>query len=144
MITIELVGPPMGKERVRVTRAGHAYTPERTLNYEARLAHAAQIAMAGRPPLDGPLVVVVDVFVAIPESKPKKWKSAALSGALRPVKKPDADNFAKVLDAFNLIVWADDSQIVDLHVRKFYSDRPRFVARVSELTGDNKQQGVFG
>ena len=76
MITIELVGPPMGKERVRVTRAGHAYTPERTLNYEARLAHAAQIAMAGRPPLDGPLVVVVDVFVAIPESKPKKWKSA--------------------------------------------------------------------
>lgn len=144
MITIELAGPPMGKERVRVTRTGHAYTPERTLNYEARLAHAAQLAMAGRAPMEGPLEVSIEIYMPVPESKPKKWKAAALSGELRPVKKPDADNFAKVLDACNLIVWADDSQIVELHVSKFFSDRPRFVARVSELGKDNGQQGVFG
>lgn len=31
-LTITLAGPPMGKERVRVTKTGRAYTPERTLN----------------------------------------------------------------------------------------------------------------
>lgn len=147
MIRIELAGPPMGKERVRFSRAtGRTYTPERTLNYEARLAHAAQQAMVGRPLLDGPLDVLVEIYMAVPESKPKRWKADALAGKTRPTKKPDADNFAKVLDALNMIVWADDSQIVELRVRKFYSERPRFVTSVSVLSGetDDNNEGVLG
>lgn len=129
----------MAKQRVRVTNAGHAYTPERTVNYEARLAYAAQEVMAGRPLLEGPLDVEVEIRMPIPASRPKKWQTAALAGTERPTKKPDADNFAKVLDALNLIVWADDSQIVDLHVRKIYHAAPAFIARVREL-----KEGVFG
>lgn len=131
----------MGKERVRMTRSGHAYTPERTVNYESRLAFAAQEVMGERPPLVGELVVEIDAYMAIPESKPKKWKAAALSGELRPTKKPDYDNFAKICDALNLIVWVDDAQIVDGRIRKFYSDRPRMEIKVSVLTSD---EGVFG
>lgn len=142
MIEIVLLGAPMGKERLRITRDGHGYTPERTLTYEARLAHRAQDVMGDQPLLDGPLEVDIEIHMAIAESKPAKWKADALAGRIRPTKKPDADNFAKILDGLNLIVWTDDSQIVDLRVRKFYSDRPRFVARVSELTTDNG--GVFG
>ena len=141
MITIVLAGPPMGKERVRMTRSGHAYTPERTVNYESRLALAAQQVMGEQPPLDGELVVEIDAYMAVPESKPKKWKAAALSGELRPTKKPDYDNFAKICDALNLIVWVDDAQIVDGRIRKFYSDRPRMEIKVSVLTSD---EGVFG
>ncbi len=140
MIHIVLAGPPMGKERVRMTRSGHAYTPERTVNYESRLALAAQQVMGEQPPLDGELVVEIDAYMAIPESKPKKWKAAALSGELRPTKKPDYDNFAKICDALNLIVWVDDAQIVDGRIRKFYSDRPRMEIKVSVLTRD---EGVF-
>lgn len=140
MIEIVLAGPPMGKERVRVTREGHAYTPERTLAYEARLAHAAQQVIGAAAPLAGPLAVDVRIFMPIPESKPKKWKLLAALAKLWPTKKPDADNFAKMLDAFNQIVWIDDSQIVDLRVRKFYSDRPRFEATVSEMAAS---EGVF-
>lgn len=139
-IIVELAGAPMAKERVRVTKEGHAYTPQRTVNYEARLAHAAQIAMAGRPLLDGPLEVVVTITMPVAESKPKKWREAALVGKIRPVKKPDADNYAKVLDALNLIVWADDSQIVDLRVVKFYGGRPSFHARISTLVS---YEGAF-
>lgn len=138
-IIIELAGAPMAKERVRVTKTGHAYTPERTLNYEARLAHAAQTVMDGRPLLDGPLSVAVTITMPVAESKPRKWREAALSGAIRPVKKPDADNYAKVLDALNLIVWTDDSQIVDLHVTKFYGARPSFRAAISPVN----TQGAF-
>lgn len=133
MIEIVLAGKPMAKERVRVTRQGHAFTPQRTVNYEARLAWAAQEAMGGRPPLEGPLRVVMDVLLPIPKSRSKKWKAAALAGAVRPVKKPDSDNFAKVMDSLNLIAWVDDSQIVDLRVRKFYSDAPAMRIQIHQL-----------
>ena len=130
MIEIVLAGAPMGKERIRVTRAGHAYTPERTVNFESRLAAEAQRVMGDRPLLDGPLAVVVTAAMPIPESKPKKWKAAALAQVERPTKKPDWDNFGKMLDALNLIVWADDSQIVDGRVEKFYSDKPHLRVQV--------------
>lgn len=140
-LTITLSGPPMGKERVRVRRAtGHVYTPERTINYEARLAHAAQQAMGERPLFQGPLAVVVEAYMAVAESKPKKWKAAALADQIRPVKKPDADNIAKLLDALNMVAWADDAQIVDLRVVKWYSARPRLAVSIREI---KPEEGVF-
>ena len=49
-----------------------------------------------------------------------------LEGLMNPIKRPDADNIAKiVLDALNGIAYKDDSQIVDLSVPKRYSDKPR-------------------
>ncbi len=142
-ITITLAGAPMGKERVRMTRQGHAYTPERTVNYESRLALAAQQVMAGRALLDGPLEVSVEAHMPVAESKPKKWRAAALAGEIRPVKKPDWDNFGKILDALNLVVWVDDSQIVEGRVRKFYSDQPRMEIHVRPLQ-PQPTSGVFG
>jgi Holliday junction resolvase RusA-like endonuclease len=133
----------MGKERVRMTRQGHAYTPERTVNYESRLALAAQQVMAGRALLDGPLEVSVEAHMPVAESKPKKWRAAALAGEIRPVKKPDWDNFGKILDALNLVVWVDDSQIVEGRVRKFYSDQPRMEIHVRPLQ-PQPTSGVFG
>lgn len=142
MITFTLPGAPLGKERVRLHRAtGRLYTPERTLNYEARIAAAGQLAMNGRPLLDGPLVLDVCAYVAIPQSKPKRWKAAALAGTIRPTGKPDGDNLLKgVSDGLNLVIWTDDSQIVDARIRKWYSDAPRVVVTVApeitEPTGD--------
>lgn len=130
MIEIVLAGAPMGKQRVRVRKDGHAYTPERTVTFEGRLAYAAQNVMGDRPLFDGPLIVDVAVLLPVPVSKPAKWKAAALAGEIRPTAKPDADNFAKVLDAVNLIVWTDDAKIVRLTVDKFYSERPAFALRV--------------
>ena len=141
-VRITLAGAPMGKERVRRNRQQqHAYTPERTVNYESRLALAAQEVMAGRPLFEGPLRVTVTVGMPVAESKPKKWKAAALAGEIRPVKKPDWDNFGKILDAMNLVVWVDDSQIVDGTVRKYYSATPGLTVVVEKI---NLTDGVFG
>jgi len=135
MIEIVLAGAPMGKERVRFSRAtGRTFTPERTVAYEGRLALAAQEAMAGRPLFDGPLVVDIVAFMPISPSWPKKKQAAARTGELRPTKKPDWDNFGKILDALNLVVWIDDSNIIQGRVDKFYSDRPMMVIRVREAT----------
>lgn len=123
-----------------MTRAGHAYTPERTVNYESRLALAAQHVMDGRPPLEGPLRVLVIAEMPIAESKPKKWKAAALAGTILPTKKPDWDNFGKILDALNLVVWVDDSQIVEGTVHKKFSAAPKLLIRVEEI---NQTEGIF-
>ena len=134
MIEIYLAGAPVGKGRPRFVRAtGRAFTPEKTVRFEDRLSLAAQEAMRGQPLLEGPLVVEVEIRMPIPTSKSKKWKAAAAAGLERPTKKPDADNFAKMLDACNLIVWADDAQIVDLRVIKNYHETPAFIARVRQL-----------
>lgn len=124
MIHIVLLGPPFGKERVKRGAAGHAYTPERTVTFESRLAYAAQQVMGDRPPLEGPLDLDVIVRFPIPASKPKKWKEAALAGHIRPTVKPDWDNSGKLSDSLNMIVWVDDKQIVDGRVRKYYSEKP--------------------
>lgn len=143
MIEFSLAGAPRGKERVKTAADGHAYTPERTVTFEGRLAYAAQIAMGDRPPLDGPLQLDVRMYMAVPASKPKKWREAALRGEIRPTQKPDWDNGGKLTDALNLIVWIDDKQIVDGRVRKWYSDRPRTEIRVSAVSNDTIHEGIF-
>lgn len=137
-ISFRLDGAPMGKERVRFSRAsGRTFTPERTVAYEGRLALAAQHAMAGRPLLEGPLAVDIVARMPIAASWPKKRQAAALEGAERPVKKPDADNIAKMLDALNLVVWPDDGQVVDLRVQKFYSAAPSLTVQVRQIGMDD-------
>ncbi len=131
---IVMAGEPIGKGRPRFSRkTGTAYTPLKTARYEDRLAWAAQAEMVGKPPLAGPLSVYIRAFMGVPESKPKKWRAMALTGSIRPVKKPDLDNIAKLADALNKVVWIDDAQIVALTVEKFYSDRPRLEIDVEEF-----------
>lgn len=140
MIEIVLLGAPRGKERPRLTKAGHVYTPEKTRDYEAALRYAAKEAMGDRPPLDGPITVDIEVKVPIAQSWPKKRQEAARAGKERPTKKPDWDNFGKMLDALNLVVWIDDSQIVEGRVRKFYSDKPGMWITVHAA---GEQEGIF-
>jgi Holliday junction resolvase RusA-like endonuclease len=119
-----LLGAPRGKERPRLTKSGHVYTPEKTRDYEAALRYAAMQAMVGKQPLTGALTLDMLVFRPIPASWSKKRQESARSGAERPTSKPDFDNYAKTVDALNLVVWVDDGQVVDGRVRKFYSDKP--------------------
>ena len=69
-------------------------------------------------------------------SSVKKKQAALQNETLRPTTKPDVDNYAKgVKDACNGILWRDDSQVVELFVRKFYSLNPRVVVKVREIDG---------
>jgi Holliday junction resolvase RusA-like endonuclease len=97
-------------------------------------------ARRSKPPdmLIGPLTVQIDIFKTPPKaiSNVKKNQTALQNEMLRPTTKPDVDNYAKgVKDACNGIVWKDDSQVVELFVRKFYSLNPRVVVKVREIDG---------
>jgi Holliday junction resolvase RusA-like endonuclease len=143
MIEIVVLGTPVAKGRPRFAKdTGHAYTPEKTRNFEAALKYAAQEVMGPRAPLDGPLVVEMKIVMPIAKSWPKKRQKAARDGAERPIKKPDWDNFAKVVDALNQVVWVDDGQVVDGRVLKFYGDKPGTWITVRSLNPET--EGVFG
>jgi Holliday junction resolvase RusA-like endonuclease len=137
-ISFSLQGKPMGKERVRVnTKTGNVFTPKRTVTYEGRLAHAAQQAMNGMPPAEGPLAVIMDIRVPIPASWSKSKQAAARAHRILPTSKPDVDNVNKLLDSCNLIVWQDDAQICNLQTQKTYDTMPGIVIHVSKLIVEN-------
>jgi Holliday junction resolvase RusA-like endonuclease len=134
MIRITVEGAPVGKGRPRFVRSrGIAFTPAKTANYEAILAARGAEAMAGRSPLEGPLVVRMTAFMPLAKSWSRKKTAAALEGSERPGK-PDLDNIVKAVgDALNQIVWRDDAQIAEARLSKLYDLRPRLEIEVEEL-----------
>jgi Holliday junction resolvase RusA-like endonuclease len=133
IVQFTVTGRPLAKGRVRFTKAGHAFTPDRTVNFEGKLALAAQAAMDGRPPVEGAVAVTLEVHLPIAVSWSKKKREAAVLGQVRPTGRPDLDNFAKMLDALNLVVWNDDAQIVELVVFKRYSEAPQLAITVDTI-----------
>ena len=133
-IIVRLAGVPCGKGRPRFVRqTGRVYTPAKTRSYEDALRSAAETEMVGRARLTGPVRVDVIACFPVPASWPRKKRADALSGALRPTTKPDADNLLKVLDAFDAVVWDDDKQVVFASVEKVYGPDPSFRALIQEM-----------
>lgn len=136
-LTFTVPGNPQGKQRPRIGKVGaHArmFTPAATVAYEGLIAHAAHQAMAGAPLNQGPMRLVLSIFCPVPASWSKKKQAQAIEGSLRPTTKPDADNTLKaVCDGLNGVAWRDDVQVVDVAMRKFYSDAPRLVVSVTEV-----------
>lgn len=131
-ITIELAGEPRGKGRHRFVRAtGHIHPDAKTERYEHHLKLAGMVAMRGRAPLEGALRATVLARVKIPASWSRRQREDAVLGITRPTGKPDADNFLKILDALNKVVWLDDAQIVEATIRKVYSTEPGLVITVA-------------
>jgi len=132
-IVIELAGEPKGKGRLRHTRTGRAYTPASTRSYQTALAWAAQVAMRGRRPLEGPLQLLVRACLPIPTSWSKKRQRLAAANEVKPTVRPDFDNITKMVDGLNGIIWRDDSQVVDARIVKLYSERPRLELTITPI-----------
>lgn len=109
------------------------FTDERTRKYESQLRFAAQQQMAGRLPTAEPVCVDIVVRIAVPTTWSRKKTIAALAGHIRPIVRPDVENFAKAMDGLNGVVWLDDKQIVEETIRKIYSDRPGLTITVETI-----------
>ncbi len=92
---------------------------------------AAERAMAGRPPLEGPVVVDLWFYLPRPQShygaKGLKPRAPAF-----PTNKPDGDKMVRCLwDALTGVVFGDDSQIVEWPGGKRYAEDGRIGARIT-------------
>ena len=136
-VKFTVLGEPTGKGRPRFTRNGpyvKTYTPDATVSYEnlIKMEYRRQcrdFKFEDNDQLD----VRITAYYGIPKSKPKKTQKLMEEHILRPLKKPDADNVIKVvLDSLNKIAYHDDTQVVDLQIRRFYSRDPRLVVTIQE------------
>lgn len=140
-LAFELRGKPPHKARHRsrivFPKKGkafiHNYPDPATEAAEAVLKEAAALFMRGRAPTENPVALLVHVFRPIPESWTKRDHHDAERGAILPTSRPDWDNYGKITDALNGIVWRDDSQVCDGRVIKRYSTDPALRVEVREL-----------
>ena len=139
MVNFMVEGTPVPKGRPRFARRGKfvsTYSPKTTVDYETKVAEAAQLAMGSSEPLETPVGAYIYITLPIPASYSKKRKQDCLSGNERPTKKSDIDNYCKaVFDGMNGIVFLDDSQVVSLHSTKVYGTIGMVEVMVKEELG---------
>ena len=108
-LAFSAIGQPVPKQRPRVTRRHgrtFTYTPARTRQYEKHVAFCAATSLAlwrkehGRWDMDAGFCVTLRVVMGDERRR-------------------DLDNCGKsILDALNGILWADDSQVQELNVKR--------------------------
>lgn len=121
MIRITILGAPApqgSKKFVGTTSTGRGLLVESSKKvkpWRQDVKAAGITAMAGRAPLDGPLLVVMTFTLPKPASAPKSRRTW-------PMRKPDASKLARSTeDALtDAGVWADDARLVSLVVHKRY------------------------
>lgn len=134
LATVTIPGKPVAKGRPRAYRRGQraaVFTPEKTVAFE-NLVTMCAMSQFDDGPLSCALSVEIDAYWPM--------KGQPLKTSLRPRARkstaPDADNVAKaVLDGLQGVVYADDSIVVELTVRKWYAaqgDSPRTEVTIRE------------
>lgn len=125
---------PQGRPRFKKIKGiVIAYDPPKSKAYKKEVKRQAS-EQYKKAPITGALNCSVSVYRPIQKNGSKKLKQAKLSGEVRPIEKPDVDNYFKsVTDGLKGIVWKDDNQIVDAEIHKYYSDQPRVEVEIEEL-----------
>lgn len=123
-IYFEIPGVPMAKQRHRMTKGGHSYTPEQTVNYENFVKVCFMAANENKVVYwdNEPLTVHILAMFPIPKSYSKTRRDVCISGRISPSTK-DCDNIAKIIcDALNGLAYSDDKHINLLVVNKVFTE----------------------
>lgn len=109
----------------------HAYTPAKTRHAEEFIRSSIMNALnyfkiqAGTP-----VELKVVFYIQRPKHLPKR--------VVLPVKKPDLDNYMKLLsDACEKYLYDNDSQITTLQAKKRFGDPPRIEIIINEDKGED-------
>lgn len=135
MISFTVYGEPVAQSRPKATTINgkvRMYDPKKSRDFKDYVKLAASEHAPDRL-LEGAIKLKVKVYKPTLKSFSKKKKVLAESGEIRPTTKPDVDNYVKgIKDALKSVIWKDDSQVTDLIVSKWYSERPRIEVEIRE------------
>lgn len=127
-----------GKARPRASYIhGHTvmYTPKKTKDFEKAIATEFLDAGGEMFDKDCPVKVSVLIFHGIPKGVSKKKFTEMLDQLTRPIKKPDGDNVLKcVMDGLNGIAYKDDTQVVEMDARKYWSTEDYMIVTISDAS----------
>lgn len=128
-IEFEVLARPHGKQRPRMTRTGHVYTPKETKDYEKLVRNSFdKIKPKDWKALDSAVMVTIEAFFI--KAKSNKTQHCTI--------KPDIDNIIKgILDGIqgegNIIL--DDKLVTGLVVRKFWGQIDKVKITVETMEG---------
>ena len=127
-VTLIIYGEPVPQGRPKFARVGNrviTYDPPKSQKYKdiVKLWATNQLKLIDDFKMfESAVCVDVTFFLRIPPSWPKKKRTEAECGVMRPIVKPDLDNLYKSLtDALTGLVWKDDSIITDAAIHKRYT-----------------------
>lgn len=134
-IAFEIVGQPVAQGRPRAGKSYSGktvlYDPDKSRDFKQ---YVKFVASQHKPQelITGPIHLAVDVYRSTPKKYHTSPKQALIEeGKLLPTSKPDIENYVKgVMDGMTGIIWQDDSQVVSLVARKFYSMTPRVEVKI--------------
>lgn len=140
-ITFEIPGQPVPQPRARVTRSGHAYTPDNGIRaYKAATVLAAKMATSSKIPSVAPHAVEMTFVIERPASHRRRDGGLTKSAPWFPPRRcGDWDNLAKgVCDAItdSGAVWLDDDQVIEALIRRRYAaagEQARTVVAIRRL-----------
>ncbi|MGF7431075.1 RusA family crossover junction endodeoxyribonuclease [Thermoanaerobacterium thermosaccharolyticum] len=114
MYKIVIPGRPVPKGRPRFSKAGHAYTPRRTREYEELVGWKVREII--KEPIKGDVTLHIKVYV----------KRNVF---------PDLDNIAKsIQDGMNKIAYYDDKQISYLTVQRIHGEEEKVEVEIEEVS----------
>lgn len=132
MIAVRVYGRPASQGSKRLLGNGAMVESSKHLpTWRHDVTSAARDALGDVPPIEGPVRVTLTFSFDKPQSAPKRkrtWPITRSSG--------DVDKLARaVLDALTSAgVWRDDSQVIELFVRKsFVNDKDDSLGRSGAL-----------
>ena len=121
-MTFHIPGPPVPKARPRVVN-GHAYTPQRTTDYERTVQWCYRAAARNHLPLTVPCAVEMVFRFPVPASAQRKTMPDKIKAGDPYPHIPDTDNLVKsVTDALIGLAYTDDALVVQITARKEYGD----------------------
>ncbi|WP_346235710.1 RusA family crossover junction endodeoxyribonuclease [Lysinibacillus telephonicus] len=133
-IQFEIPGDVQAQQRPKFSRMGKgvkAIDPKESRDYKSFVRLVAS-HYAPETLITEPIKLTIDVYRKIPKDKQTGPKMKLIhEGKLRPTTKPDIDNLAKgIKDGLSKVLWHDDSQVIELVARKWYSNSPKAVVTV--------------
>ena len=93
VVKFTVLGEPKGKQRPRMTKMGHTYTPAETVEYEnlVKMEYRRQchdFRFGDQTPLDMRIIA----YYSIPKSVSRKKRQDMIDHRIRPLKRCDWDN----------------------------------------------------
>lgn len=135
-IKITIYEKAVAQGRPRFNRyTGRAYDPVKSRSWKERIGTEVKQKINFKP-FNLPLSLEVRIEMAPPKSLKKKDRETAIKEHLPIVVRPDLDNYIKCIqDAFNGILYVDDSLIYSLTGIKVYGEKDKI--EVVLQGGDN-------
>lgn len=144
MLQVVIKGAAVAQSRPRVSK-GNVYYPANVTRHKGLIQRATTEALIKANnrafPLNMPISMEMVVYIEYPKRLSKKKQKMFECGEVSPTRRPDVDNYAKlVMDAMQGLAYSDDSHICRLVVTKEYAAEPSTVVRIYPMSTKTAQE----